>query len=156
MYMQKKICCLISYQEIPAGKENAVQWTLEQEVKAALSDGYTVFITEFTEGAGTIFALCIGGWREEYPGVYWEAIVSRLDQAKHFCREKWELLSKCNGLKGLCPECRENYPLSVTRYMVENAERVIVVRSETDDHDTLYAMDYALTMERELRSITIN
>jgi hypothetical protein len=39
--------------------------------------------------------------------------------------------------------------------MIEDADRVIAVRSETDDHDTLYAMDYALTMGRELRSITI-
>jgi hypothetical protein len=39
--------------------------------------------------------------------------------------------------------------------MVENAGRVIVVQNEVDDRDTLYAMDYALTMGREFRVITI-
>jgi DNA repair photolyase len=128
---------------------------LEQEVKAAIEDGYTVFITEFNEGAGIIFARLICGYREEYPNIYWEAILSRLDQAEQFDRDKWELLSKCNGLRGLCVDCRENYPLSVTRYMIEHAERVIAVRYGEGDHDTLYAMDYALTMGRELRSVTI-
>jgi hypothetical protein len=43
--------------------------------------------------------------------------------------------------------------LSVTRELVRLSQRVIVMNS--DDHDTLYAMDYARSMERELRKVDI-
>jgi hypothetical protein len=156
MKMERKTCSIIGYLAIPADKADAVRPELEREVKAALDDGYRTFITEFTEGAGILFARCIGGFREQYPGIFWETMMSRLDQAEAFSQETWELLATSNGIKGLCPDCRKEYPLSVTRYMVEQSSRVITVCAANGDHDTSYAIDYAGTMGREVRNIQLN
>ena len=153
--MERKTCCIIGYLDIPADNRDAVWRELEREVEAALDDGYKTFITEFTEGVGMMFARHYGEWREQYTGVFWETILSRLDQDDAFTKEQWELLRKCDGIKQLCEDCRKEYPLSVTRYMVESSNRVITLRCSPDDRDTLYAMDYARTMGRELRSIEI-
>ncbi len=153
--MQNETCCIIGYLDIPADKLDKARHELEREVQNALEDGYTRFLTEFTEGVGILFARCIGGWREKYPGIYWEATLSKLEQAERFSREKWELLSKCDGLKGLCPECKANYPQSVTQYFIERSRRVITLRQGPDDSNTIHAMQQARTMGRELRGIEV-
>jgi hypothetical protein len=153
--MQSKTCCIIGYLDVPAEKADAVRWELEREIKKALEDGYTVFITEFNESAGVLFAERIDEWREKYPGIFWEVILARLDQAEIFNREKAALFSKCSGIRGLCPKCKGEYPLSVTRYMVGASYRVIAVCAANDDRDTYYAMDYANNMGRDLRTIQL-
>ncbi len=153
--MQSKTCCIMGYLDIPADKRDAVRWELEREVKAALEEGYTLFITEFTEGVGMVFARHFEEWRKSYPGIFWETMMSRLDQAEVFTKEQWELLGTSDGIKGLCADCRAEYPLSVTRYMVESSSRVIVVCAANGDPDTYYAIDYARTMGRDVRNIQL-
>ena len=50
--MQKKTCCMTGNRDIPADKLDYVRQELEQEIKAALEDGYREFLTFFEEGAG--------------------------------------------------------------------------------------------------------
>lgn len=153
--MQEKLCCVIGYLAIPADKLDAVRRELEREFGAALEDDYRKFLTSFTAGAGMLFARCVNERRGDYPDIYLEVVVNP-KHCKGFDRDnEWELLSKSNGIRGLCEECKQNYPLSVTRELVQQSDRVIAVCGGQDDNDTLYAMDYARTMERDLRIITI-
>jgi uncharacterized phage-like protein YoqJ len=153
--MQGKTCSIIGYLAIPADKADAVQRELEREVKAALDDGYRTFITEFTEGVGLLFARHIGELRKDYQGVFWETIMPPKENSWPFGQEEWALLRTSDSVRWLCEDCRNEYPLSVTRYMVEQSSRVITVYAENGDHDTCYAIDYAGTMERDLRNIQL-
>ena len=150
----KKTCCVIGYLEIPPDKLDDVKRELEREIGAALEDGYREFLTLFEEGAGMLSARLLKEQREKYPDIYLEVVL----HPKHFdrfTREQWELLSKSDGIKGLCEECRQDYQLNVTRYFTERSSRVIAVRNGQADSDTIYAMDYARTMGRDLRIIEI-
>jgi len=152
--MQEKTCCVIGYLEIPPDKLDSVRRELEREIGAALEDGYREFLTLFEEGAGMLSARLLKEQREKYPDIYLEVVL----HPKHFdrfTREQWELLSKSNGIKPLCEECRQDYPLSVTRNLIGQSERVIAVHNGQADSDTIYAMDYARTMGRDLRIIEI-
>lgn len=151
----EKTCCVAGYWDIPADKLDDVKRELEREVKAALEDGYREFLTFFFgEGAGMLLARCIKDQRQQYPDIYFEAVVHP-GHLERFSRAEWELLSKSNGIKPLCEECRQDYPLSVTRYLVGYSGRVIALCGGQEDKDTFYAMDYARTMERDLRIIEI-
>jgi len=148
----EKTCCMTGYRDIPADKLDYVRRELEREIGAALEDGYREFLAFFEEGAGTLFARCVNERRGEYPDIYLEVVI----HPKHFerfSRAEWELISKSSGIKPLCEECQQEYPLSVTRYLVGQSERVIAVYTEQADKDTLYMMDYAQTMKRDLRII---
>lgn len=152
--MQEKTCCVIGYQDITADKLDDVRRELEREVGAALEDGYREFLTYFGEGAGMLFARYIRDQRQQYPDIYFEGVLHP-GLSERFSRAEWELISKSNGIKGLCEECRQDFPLHVTRYLVGHSGRVIAVCGGETDKDTFYAMDYARTMERDLRIIEI-
>ena len=150
----EKTCCVIGYLEIPPDKLDDVKRELEREIGAALEEGYRTFLTFFEEGTGMLFARCVNERRGEYPDIFLMSVLHP-GHCERFDRDQWELLSKSDGIKGLCEECRQDYQLSVTRCFTERSSRVIAVRNGPDDSDTIYAMDYARTMERDLRIIEI-
>jgi len=152
--MQEKICCFVGYGEIPADRLDYVKRELEREIGAALDHGYRTYITNFDTDTDMLFARLVNGWREQYPDIFLEVILHP-KHCERFSRAQWELLSKSTALKVLCEECRQDYPLHVTRYLVEQSRRTIAIYDGRDDRDTLYAMDYARTMERELHIINI-
>lgn len=152
--MQEKKCCLVDCGSISLDKLNYARRELEREIGAALDDGYRFFLSEFNQGAGILFAECVNERREEYSDIYLEVVLHPSNASK-FSRDEWELLSKSNGIRGLCEVCKQTYPLSVTRELVEQSNRVIAIFNEHEQDGNLFAMDYARTMERDLRVITI-
>ena len=147
-------CCMVDCGKIPADKLDYARRELEREIGAALADGYRMFLTEFAVGAGMLFARCVNERRREYSDIYLE-VVLHTKNCEQFSRDEWELLSKSNGIRGLCEECKQDYPLSVARYLVEQSSRVIAIFNEHETESSLFAMDYARTMERDLRIIEI-
>ena len=149
-HMEERKVCVIGDSEISADKLECVQRELEREIGAALDEGCKTFVVEYREGAGMLFARCVAGRRGEYPDIFLEAVLppnpDQLDR---------DLLAGCSAVKPLCEDCQQDYPLSVTRYLVGQAERVLVVCGEQPDRDTTYALDYARTMGRDLRIIEI-
>jgi len=155
--MQERAVCLIGYQEIPADKCDHVYQELKREVHAALDDGYRTFLAEFKEGVGVLFIQCIEEAREQHTDIFLEVMIPAPKQCS-FSREEQELcslLSKSDGIFIQPDDYQADYPLAVTRYLVGRSHRVIAVHTEPLDRNTAYAMDYALTMERDLKVIAI-
>ena len=146
--MQPKTCCVIGYGEIPFHRRDHVKRMLEWETNMALKAGYNTFLAENREGAGAFFAWQIAGRRGELPEIFLELVVTRRCE-----KIDPELLSRCNAVKTLCDSGRRGYLLSVTRYLIGQADRVIVVYAKGAARDTAYAVNYARVMERELRFI---
>lgn len=151
-----KTCCMIGYQVIPSDKQEEVRQELEKEVKMALEDGYRTFLTEFTgDVVGMLSIQCVTEQSDQYPDIFLEAAIPHFGNYERFDRSTWEQVSKCNGIKFLCEKYQNKYPLSVTRYMMGQSSRVIIVWSGQFNHDIAYAMDYARTIELDLRIIEI-
>lgn len=150
--MSEKAICLIGYQDIPADKQNYVRQELKQEVQIALDLGYRRFLAEYTTGLGTLFIQCVNEYREQYQDIFLEVVLYNPEQSR-FTDKEQELLSKCNCIRPLLGDYKQDYPLAVTRYLAGTSGRVIVVHAKQINHDTAYALDYALTMGRSLRII---
>jgi uncharacterized phage-like protein YoqJ len=146
----EKTCCATGHRKIPEDKLDYVKQELEREIQTALEDGYRKFITGFSEGVDTLFARCVNERRAEYPDIFLEvALPYRL-----YKNEK-KLLLQCDGVKVVCELYQRDCHAKRRRYMVQSASRVIAVYDGRADGGTLYIMNYARTMERELRVIQI-
>ena len=149
--------CVIGYCKIPESKQNYVRRELEREVKAALEDGYKTFLMELAEGVGMIFAFCINSKREQYPEIYMEAVLSHPSDEPYNAAQK-EILGMYEGLQTLHAEYQKDYPFGITRHLVDSCDRIVFVADGPDgkgDQDTAYAIEYANTMERDVRIIII-
>ena len=57
--MDKKTCCVTGHRDIPAERISNVEQELRREVRAAIEDGYTRFISGFAEGTDLMFAAIV-------------------------------------------------------------------------------------------------
>ncbi|HBI02434.1 MAG TPA: hypothetical protein DDY49_00200 [Paenibacillaceae bacterium] len=152
--MAEKTCCVASRLEIPTDKLDDVRREQKLEIGAALEDGYRTFVSGFEEGVGMLFYQLVNERRGEYPDIFLEVILHP-DHCEGFNRADWQLISKSNGIKFLSKELQMDYLYTVTRYTVGVSERVIAVYDGQADRVTLYAMNYAHSLERDLRIIEI-
>ena len=145
-----KVCCVIGCGKVPANRQGYLERRLGREISEALEGGFKTFIAEYSEGVGLLFARCVNEQRVDYPKIFLEFVIPQdCEQLDN------EVLAGCNGIKHLCDECQRNYPESVTQYLVEQSDRVIVVCGKQVDCDNIYAMGYARTMGRDLQVIQI-
>lgn len=151
----QKTCCFVGYRNIPIDALDNVRRDLEWEISKAVEDGYRVFITPFAEGCDRLFVRLVIDRRRLYPDIFLEAIIPTPDHARAYLRSDWELLAKCDGIKVLYENCQQDYALNITRYQMEQSERVIGIYSTEADSTSLYAIDYARTMEKDMRIINI-
>lgn len=153
--MQEKACCVTGHRDIPDDKLDDVRRELEREVIQALEDGYRTFLTGFAEGADMLFAQCVNEQREKYPDIFLEAAIPYPGRLEQLDMDGWELLSKCNGLKVVCQRYQYDCFFLRNRYMVQSSSRVIALYDGRAKGGTLYTMNYAHEMERDLRTIKI-
>jgi uncharacterized phage-like protein YoqJ len=156
MDYQGKICCVTGHREIPADKLDNVRRELQREVDTALNDGYRVFITGFAEGVDMLFARCVNERRGEYPDIFLEAALPYANRSKRLDKDGKELLSTCNGVKIICQEYQHDCFFQRNRYMVQQSSRVIAVYDGRSEGGTLFTMDYAEALKRDLRVIEIS
>jgi len=151
----EETCCVTGHREIPADKLDYVKRELEREIKAALEDGYREFLTGFAEGVDMLFARCVNERRGEYPDIFLEAAIPYAGRIKRLDKVGRELFAKCDGFKIMCAKYERDCFFQRNRYMVQNASRVIAVYDGRVDGGTLYTMEYARTLGRDLRIIAI-
>lgn len=153
--MQRKTCCVTGHREIPAGKLGYVTRELEREVKSALEAGYRTFLTGFADGVDMLFAWTVDEQRQHYPDIFLEAALPYANRAKYLNKDERELLEKCDNIKVICEKYRRDCYFVRNRYMVQQSSLVIAVYDGRADGGTTFTMDYARTMERDLRIIKI-
>ena len=54
--MKGKTCCVTGHRTIPESELERVREELEREIRIAVAEGYTHFISGFAEGADLLFA----------------------------------------------------------------------------------------------------
>ena len=125
--MDKKTCCVTGHRDIPAERIAYVEQELRREVRAAIEDGYTRFISGFAEGTDLMFAAIVAEEMEHHPELFLEAAIPYAGRIKTKNQQFHELLRACNGVKIVCEEYEHSCFMQRNRYMAGESQRVIAV-----------------------------
>ena len=132
-----------------------VEQELRREVRAAIEDGYTRFISGFAEGTDLMFAAIVAEEMQHHPELFLEAAIPYAGRIKTKNQQFHELLRACNGVKIVCKEYEHSCFMQRNRYMAGESQRVIAVYDGRDRGGTLFTMRYAHTLGKEVRVIRV-
>ena len=153
--MDEKTCCVTGHQDIPAERITYVEQELRREVRAAIEDGYTRFISGFAEGTDLLFAAIVAEQKECNPELFLEAAIPYAGRMKTKNQQFHALLRACNGVKIVCDEYAHACFMQRNRYMAGESQRVIAVYDGRDHGGTLFTMRCAHTLGKEVRVIQV-
>jgi len=153
--MVERSCCVTGHREIPIDRLDFIKQELDREIRLALMEGYRTFLTGFAKGVDILFAECVSTRVDKYPEVFLEAVLPYPGVVSRLSVEERVLLSKCNGIKTICEKYQHSCFFQRNRYMVLHSKRVIAVYDGRAGGGTLFTMDYARSMGRELRIIEL-
>lgn len=155
--MEEKTCCVTGHRSIPSDQTGAVQQGLEQAVRQAIADGYTIFISGFADGVDLMFAEIVSQVMRKNPGIKLIAAIPY--------RKRLETLQRRERTKVLIEQCAEIYVAAEeylpsvyvkrNRYMVERSDRVIAVYDGRDSGGTVGTIRLAHQMKKELQEIPV-
>jgi len=153
--MENKTCCVTGHRDIPEDKRAYVKTELRKEIMAAIADGYTRFISGFSEGVDLTFAAIVAEEKEKRPGLFLEAAIPYANRLKAKDDVFQHCLKACDGVKVICDKYEPNCFFIRNRYMVAESSRVIAVYDGRERGGTLYTMRAAHTQGKEVRVIEI-
>ena len=141
--MIEKTCCVTGHREIPEDKKACVIKELENEIRTAVADGYTRFISGFAEGADLIFAALVIELKAQGHPLVWEAALPYRGRLNSDDQDFQKIFSLCDRIKVLCDQPSRSCYHIRNRYMVDQSSRVIAVYDGRKDGGTSYTIDYA-------------
>ena len=153
--MAGKTCCMTGHRDIPEDRMEYVERELRREVLEAIREGYTRFISGFTDGAELVFAAVVAEQKKCRPGIFLEAAIPYRGRLKTKDKRFRELLESCSGVKVMCPEYIPSCVFRRNRYMAGESQRVIAVYDGRERGGTLFTMRYAHALGREVRVIRV-
>ena len=155
--MKGKTCCVTGHRDLPQNEINKVKAALEHEIDAAVTDGFTCFMSGFADGADQYFAELVLERKQTNPVLELIAVIpyrKRLDSLNKKTRTR-ELLEACADVVVI----QEKYLPSVyshrNRYMVEHSDRVIAVYDGRENGGTAKTIRFTHRMKKELREIPV-
>ena len=153
--MTEKTCCVTGHREIPEDKKEYVIAELEKEIRAAVADGYTRFISGFAEGVDLIFAALIIELKAQGHPLVQEAALPYRGRLNSDDQDFQKILSLCDRIKVLCDKPSRSCYHIRNQYMVDESSRVIAVYDGREDGGTSYTINYANTQGKTVRTIKI-
>lgn len=150
-----KSCCVTGHREYSAEKVPYIKAALQNEIIAAINDGYRNFISGFAPGVDMLFAQLVASLMDEYPRIILEAALPYPTWMNKRHQEDKDLLCKCKAIGVHSPKYGPNCFLIRNRFMVNTCERVIAVYDGRDKGGTVSTMRYASALERDLRVIEL-
>lgn len=153
--MTEKTCCVTGHREIPEDKKEYVIAELEKEIRAAVADGYTRFISGFAEGADLIFAALVIELKAQGHPLVLEAAIPHAGRLESGNQDFQKILSLCDRIKVLSEKSSRNCYHIRNRYMVDESSRVIAVYDGREDGGTAYTINYANAQGRTIKMIKI-
>lgn len=144
-------------QGLPQNEINKIKAALEHEIDAAVTDGFTCFMSGFADGVDQYFAELVLERKQTNPALELIAVIpyrKRLDSLNKKTRT-CELLEACADVVVI----QEKYLPSVyphrNRYMVEHSDRVIAVYDGRETGGTAKTIRFTHRMKKELREIPV-
>jgi len=148
--------CVTGHREIQEDKLEFVRQRLREEVLQAIQDGFTTFLSGYAAGVDLEFAKIVADLRDEqYPKLFLEAVIpysGRLKSRDKFFRE---MLARANGFIVVCQEYSRDCYFLRNREMISRSGRVIAVTDGRKGGGTVFTINYAITMEKDIKYINI-
>lgn len=152
--MEAKICMVTGHRKIDPSKTEFIKQELRREVMLAIEDGYTQFICGFTECSDIIIADIMEKLREDY-SIKTETVISYLNSIHTMDGTFQSPQTKCDA-DDVHSEIYADLSIIIRNcYMVQNAERVLVVYDGRENGCTIGTIRFAHKMEKEVRVISI-
>ena len=155
--MKGKTCCVTGHRDLPQNEIKKIKAALKHEIDAAVTDGFTCFMSGFADGADQYFAELVLERKQTNPALELIAVIpycKRLDSLNKKTRTR-ELLEACADVVVI----QEKYLPSVyshrNRYMVEHSDRVIAVYDGRENGGTAKTIRFTHRMNKELREIPV-
>lgn len=155
--MRKKTCCVTGHRDLPQEEINRVKAELRREIDRALEDGYTCFMSGFTEGVEQYFAEIVMEKQKGDPSLELVAVLpyrKRLEGLKEKGR-KYEMLEACSEIIVVQEEYHPSVYSRRSRYMAERSGRVIAVYDGREKGGTVRMIRFAHMLKKELREIPV-
>ena len=95
--MKGKTCCVTGHRDLPQNEINKIKAALEHEIDAAVTDGFTCFMSGFADGVDQYFAELVLERKQTNPALELIAVIpyrKRLDSLNKKTRTR-ELLEAC-------------------------------------------------------------
>lgn len=153
--MSARVCCVTGHRDIPAEKLEYVKEELHKEILQAVEDGYTHFISGFSEGADLLFASIVADLIADNPELRLEAAIpyrSRLNTTNELFRQ---LIGVCKIVGVHSEKYNRNCFMKRNQFMVSQAQRVIAVYDGREKGGTFFTIRCAYTQKRDIRIIHI-
>lgn len=155
--MEKKTCCVTGHRDLPQKEINRVKAALRLEVKKAVADGFTCFMSGFAEGVDQYFAEIVLEMRKSNPALELVAVIpyqKRLDNLREKKRT-YEMLEACADVVVIRGEYQPSVYSHRNRYMVEHSDRVIAVYDGREKGGTAGTIRFTHVLKKELREIPV-
>lgn len=153
--MQEKTCCVTGHRNISNEQRIYIEKEMRREVREAIEDGFTHFISGFANGVDLIFADIVVEEKKQHPNILLEAAIPYAGRLNKLDTHFQELIQACDDVR---VECEKYAPYSFdrrNRYMVDKSQRVIAVFDGRSKGGTVLTMRYARKLEREIHEIHI-
>lgn len=153
--MTKKTCCATGHREIPEEKKEYVIAELKKEIRTAVTDGYTRFISGFADGTDLIFAALVIELKAQGHPLVLEAALPYRGRLNSDDQDFQKILSLCDRIKVLSEKSSRSCYHLRNRYMVDQSSRIIAVYDGREDGGTAYMISYASTQSRTVKVIKL-
>lgn len=153
--MQGKTCCVTGHRTIRPDRQAYMEGALRREVRQAIADGYTHFISGFASGVDLLFAGIVVDEKKRHPELALEAALPYPGRLNTPDGQFHELIRACRAVKVECERYAPHCYARRNRYMVEQSQRVIAVYDGRDHGGTLYTLRRARALGRDVRLIRV-
>lgn len=153
----EKTCCVTGHKDLPSEQMETVKAGLRREIEKAVADGYTEFMTGFSDGVEQCFVEIVAEMKKEYPKLRLTAVLpyqKRMDTLQARKRTK-SLLDACSEITVIQEEYEPSVYSRRNRYMVKQSGRVIAVYDGREKGGTVKMIRLAHIMRKELREIPV-
>ncbi len=153
--MTQRTCCVTGHRDIPQAKMAYVAAELEKEIRLAITDGYTRFISGFAEGIDLTFAAIVARLKaQDYP-LALEAAIPYAGRLKSKDPLFQKMLAACDDVKVLSDRYSPECFFTRNRYMVAHSSRVLAIYDGRASGGTLYTIRYAQILSKDIRLLRV-
>ena len=155
--MKVKTCCVTGHRDMPCEEIGSIKKALHKEIKKAVKDGFTVFLSGFADGVDQYFAEIVIELQKENQNLELIAVLPYRNRVKGLNRKEQTsaLLNACTEMVVIQEEYQPRVYSQRNRYMVEHSDRVIAVYDGRETGGTVKTIRFAHRFHKELREIPV-
>ena len=150
-----KNCCVTGHRKTPAGKTDYIKEELHKQIKLAIRDGYTHFISGMAYGVDLHFASIIAEIKAKNPKITLEAAIPHRKRLAAKDERFQRLIKLCDSVHVTAETYNKGVYMNRNMYMVGKSKRVIAVYDGRESGGTEFTIRYAKTKGKEIINILV-